>query len=115
MGSANISVGYDNGAAATGGTWLGVNFNAGSANIAVTYLKPTTGAARYILKTSMAMGSGNVGVFIAKDTGGNRWGVNYSQSLGGGATAMFGAHNQTVALNGQAAGTTLVAGVTFGF
>jgi outer membrane protein OmpU len=115
LGSANISVGYDNGAGTLGGTYLTVAFDAGSANVAVTGYRDGAGTTSYILKGSMAAGSGNVGAFIARDLGGNRWGINYAQSLGGGATATVAVSNQATGYGVAAAGTTITAGLTFGF
>lgn len=116
LGSVNLAVGFDNGAAATGGTYVSVSGDAGSAQWGVTYYRTTAGATQYIAKAATAVGAGSVGAFLANDGAGNRWGLNYSQSLGGGAAATVAITNQAAAgAGGQLAGTTVTAGVTMGF
>lgn len=116
LGSVNLAVGYDNGAAATGGTYVSLSGDAGSAQWGATYYRTTAGATQYIVKAATAVGAGSVGAFLANDGAGNRWGLNYSQSLGGGAAATVAVTNQAAAgAGGQLAGTTVTAGVTMGF
>ena len=116
LGSVNLAVGFYNGAAATGGTYVSVSGDAGSAQWGVTYYRTTAGATKYIAKAATAVGAGSVGAFLANDGAGNRWGLNYSQSLGGGAAATVAITNQAAAgAGGQLAGTTVTAGVTMGF
>ena len=115
LGGVALGVGVDNGAGANGGTFMTLGYNAGSVNLSLAAFNPKTGAQRYIVNATTAVGAGKIGMFVAKDTGGNRWGLNYGASLGGGASANVAIHNQTVAANGVRAGTTVVAGMTFGF
>lgn len=115
LGSVALGVGVDAGAGAKGGTFVTLGYNAGSVNLSLAAFNPKTGAQRYIVNATTAVGAGKIGMFVAKDTGGNRWGLNYGASLGGGASANVAIHNQTVAANGVRAGTTVVAGMTFGF
>ena len=115
LGSVALGVGVDAGAGAAGGTFVTLGYNAGSVNLSLAAFNPKTGAQRYIVNATTAVGAGKIGMFVAKDTGGNRWGLNYGASLGGGASANVAIHNQTVAANGVRAGTTVVAGMTFGF
>ena len=115
LGGVALGVGIDAGAGAAGGTYVTLGYNAGSVNLSLAAFNPKTGAQRYIVNATTAVGAGKIGMFVAKDTGGNRWGLNYGASLGGGASANVAIHNQTVAANGVRAGTTIVAGMTFGF
>ena len=115
LGGVALGVGVDAGAGAAGGTFVTLGYNAGSVNLSLAAFNPKTGAQRYIVNATTAVGAGKIGMFVAKDTGGNRWGLNYGASLGGGASANVAIHNQTVAANGVRAGTTIVAGMTFGF
>ena len=115
LGGVALGVGVDAGAGAAGGTFVTLGYNAGSVNLSLAAFNPKTGAQRYIVNATTAVGAGKIGMFVAKDTGGNRWGLNYGASLGGGASANVAIHNQTVAANGVRAGTTVVAGMTFGF
>jgi outer membrane protein OmpU len=115
LGGVALGVGIDAGAGKAGGTYVTLGYNAGSVNLSLAAFNPKVGAQRYIVNATTAVGAGKIGMFVAKDTGGNRWGLNYGASLGGGASANVAIHNQTVAANGVRAGTTIVAGMTFGF
>ncbi|MCA8867120.1 MAG: porin [Rhodobacteraceae bacterium] len=119
LGSATVSVGFDNGVGLGGGTYISAAFDLGSANIGITGFQDRTAAnnTSWILKARFAVGSGNIGVFAADDkiSGGNRYGINYTQSLGGGATAYVSVSDQQFAGAFSAAGTTVAAGLTFGF
>ncbi|MEJ6502100.1 MAG: hypothetical protein QNL54_11495, partial [Rhodobacterales bacterium] len=115
LGGVALGVGIDAGAGADGGTYVTLGYNAGSVNLSLAAFNPKEGAQRYIVNATTAVGAGQIGMFVAKDLGGNRWGLNYGASLGGGASANVAIHNQTVAANGVRAGTTIVAGMTFGF
>lgn len=121
MGSATIGVGYDNGAGANGGTWLTATMDAGSATVGLAYTRSNAGVTGWLLKASTAVGAGKIGVHIANDsdTGvvgstSSRWGLNYAQSLGGGATAIVAVTNGG-ATAGAVRSTTITAGLTLGF
>lgn len=122
LGSASIGVGYDNGVGAAGGSYVTATMDAGSATIGLAYARTNDAVTHWMVKASTAVGAGSVSAFVANDQGMNRYGINYAQSLGGGATAMVAVTNQSVA--GAAGpigpgvaplGTTVTAGITFGF
>ncbi|MCB1366515.1 MAG: porin [Rhodobacteraceae bacterium] len=127
LGSATIGIGYDDGnivgASSLGGTYVNATMDLGSANVGLSYVQYNgVGAGTsWLVKASMGLGSGRVGVFAANDSDTgmtvderNRYGLNYSQSLGGGATAIIALTN--VAAWGANPATTIVtAGMTLGF
>ncbi|MBZ0128501.1 MAG: porin [Rhodobacteraceae bacterium] len=133
LGSATIGIGHDDGGvivAATpsgfssiGGTYLNATMDLGSATVGLSYIQHNGAAAgnSWLVKAAMGVGSGRIGVFFANDSDDgmaadtrNRYGLNYSQSLGGGATAIVAVTN-VAAFGAVAAVTTITAGMTLGF
>jgi len=107
--------------AITGGTYATLSYSAGGIDVALTGVSYKGGlnvngkSSAYILKAGMPLGGGMATAFVANDAGGNRSGVNYKYSLGGGATVIAAISNAKLALSGQRAGTTASVGLTFGF
>jgi outer membrane protein OmpU len=107
-GAANVGIGYDTGAAATGGTTLTVGFDAGSANINVGYFRDAAGTSSWSLGVSAGVGAGTVKAYYANRAGSTNYGLGYKQSLGGGAALGVGYES----MGGT---STVEAGVSFGF
>ncbi len=106
----------------TGGTYATLSYGNGSGlNVALTGVRYKGGAnqngktSAYILKAGMPVGGGNASVFVANDAGGNRSGVNYKYSLGGGASVIAAVTHSQHILAGQRAGTNASFGMTFKF
>lgn len=114
MGNASVSVGYDAGAVSTGGTQLGLSMDAGSAKVGLHYAAETGGATTgYTAYVSAPVGAGSIYAFAgnaitAAATTSQVYGVSYSQSLGGGATA-------AVSLRSVGGTVTTDAGLKFAF
>jgi len=98
LGAATVGVSWDGGAGATGGTQVHIGFDAGSANVHIGVAQSGT-ATGYTAAVSFGTGAGTVSVFGGNSingaaTGTNLvYGVTYSQSLGGGATAAVSYRN----------------------
>lgn len=127
LGSATVGIGYDDGgivgAASLGGTYLNATMDLGSAAVGLSYIQHNGAAAgnSWMIKANMPVGSGSVGVFVANDSDTgmaadtrNRYGVNYAQSLGGGASAIIALTN-VAAFGAIPAVTVITAGMTLGF
>jgi len=120
VGAATIGVGYDNGAGAAGGTWLTATMDAGSATVGLALNRNNAGFTAWMLKASTAVGAGTIGVHVGADSDSgtvastSRYGLNYAQSLGGGATAIIAVTNGGNTF-GAVRTTTVSAGLTLGF
>ncbi len=121
LGAATIGIGYDDGTTTLGGTFLTANMDVGSATVGLVYARNNAGVTAWMLKGSTAVGNGTIGAHVASDsdlgtaaTTRTRWGLNYRQSLGGGAAAVIAITNGG-AFGVLATATTVTAGLTLGF
>ena len=109
LGTMSMNVGWDQGnASGTATSHIAIATDVGAANVKILAARVGT-STNYILSGSGAVGSGSLYGFVGQVGGSSVYGVNYGQSLGGGANASVGLESHATA------GTNWAAGVTFSF
>lgn len=88
LGGANIGVGYDSGAGATGGTTLTAGFDLSGAKITAAVGNYST--TNWAIGVDYGIGGGNLLAYASSVGGSSNYGVGYNYSLGGGATVKVG-------------------------
>lgn len=108
LGAVNIGLGHDGGAGAAGGNTLTVNGELGGGSVGAGWHRTNAGVTNWNIVGQWSVGAGAIGGFYGNHGGAARYGIEYEQSLGGGAKA-------SIAWASVAGVATTTAGLNFSF